>query len=153
MIGSTFLKLLPTAHLHLRRDLSPETSKNTYPVSDTRLHPLSRRRFPRTNTSQKQRLFFGSCSTCCGWGARQATCTCFHSCSRGRVQMHTGLGRIRKGKCKKTNENGKLGTSIHSTSSLSLFCPSLCFRELCLQRLNTSPKGCFGRFWTHPCFC
>ena len=32
MIGSTFLKLLPTAHLHLRRDLSPETSKNTYPV-------------------------------------------------------------------------------------------------------------------------
>ena len=33
MIGSTFLKLLPTAHLHLRRDLSPETSKNTYPVN------------------------------------------------------------------------------------------------------------------------
>ena len=33
IIGSTFLKLLPTAHLHLRRDLSPETSKNTYPVS------------------------------------------------------------------------------------------------------------------------
>ena len=32
MIGSTFLKPLPTAHLHLRRDLSPETSKNTYPV-------------------------------------------------------------------------------------------------------------------------
>ena len=32
MIGSTFLKLLPTAHLHLRRDLSLETSKNTYPV-------------------------------------------------------------------------------------------------------------------------
>ena len=32
MIGSTFSKLLPTAHLHLRRDLSPETSKNTYPV-------------------------------------------------------------------------------------------------------------------------
>ena len=31
-MGSTFLKLLPTAHLHLRRDLSPETSKNTYPV-------------------------------------------------------------------------------------------------------------------------
>ena len=35
MIGSTFLKLLPTAHLHLRRDLSPETSKNTYPVAPT----------------------------------------------------------------------------------------------------------------------
>ena len=32
MIGSTFLKLLPTAHLHLRRDLSLETRKNTYPV-------------------------------------------------------------------------------------------------------------------------
>ena len=32
MIGSTFLELLPTAHLHLRRDLSLETSKNTYPV-------------------------------------------------------------------------------------------------------------------------
>ena len=35
MIGSTFLKTLPTAHLHLRRDLSPETSKNTYPVRGT----------------------------------------------------------------------------------------------------------------------
>ena len=33
MMGPTFSKLLPTAHLHLRRDLSPETSKNTYPVS------------------------------------------------------------------------------------------------------------------------
>ena len=37
MIGSTFLKLLPTAHLHLRRDLSLETSKNTYPVG---AHPI-----------------------------------------------------------------------------------------------------------------
>ena len=35
MIGSTFLKLLPTAHLHLRRDLSLETSKNTYPVPES----------------------------------------------------------------------------------------------------------------------
>lgn len=35
MIGSTsrFFKLLPTARLHLRRDLSRETSKNKYPVS------------------------------------------------------------------------------------------------------------------------
>lgn len=103
---------------------------------------------------REQTLFFGSCSTCCGWGARQATCTCFHSCSRGRVQMYTGLGRIRKGKCKKNKRKWQtIGTSIHSTSSLSLFCPSLCFRELCLQRLNTSPKGRFGMFWTRRCFC
>ena len=44
MIGSTFLKLLPTAHLHLRRDLSLETSKNTYPVQGLRTEVLTSNR-------------------------------------------------------------------------------------------------------------
>ena len=52
MIGSTFLKLLPTAHLHLRRDLSPETSKNTYPV---------------TASSHLKMLFFGKTTILSFW--------------------------------------------------------------------------------------
>ena len=51
MIGSTFLKLLPTAHLHLRRDLSPETSKNTYPVQPSQTFP------PKTHTTHKPSIF------------------------------------------------------------------------------------------------